>query len=777
MTGFFHDLSIWYDRRRRERSAEASRAAGGDGEIGAEAPIRTASEDRLKRANFASRIAGVLSELSLREGRVFAIRGGWGFGKSSLKFLVTEQLKANKQADCLDFNPWQWGEGDYITRALFGQMANCLGGKHSATALARAAALRRYGNLLTGAGKPLKEFGGSGGIVSILLTNSSVIAIASAVGFELTAAVLAATLAAVVIFVSIVGRAMLYFGRDRSNESLDKVREELEARLKKLERPLVVFVDDIDRLEPEQIRLILRQVKANANLPNIVFVLIFQPNIVERALDQIADGDGRSFLEKIVQVNFDLPAVSASVVHNHFYEDLSVLAGAYATEENGFTQVRWANISIGCIQPLVRNMRDARRLLSSIAVHLPLHVVDDVFEVNIIDFFLLEAIRVFVPSLYEVLFHERDFWLREGPSLQSDRIEAQAEGDKHLALVPEQIREVVLDALKELFPSLIRVYGGTTYSTGSKQSWLTEKRVCTLRYFPRYFELQTAIGEMSERRFMDFLDATETPDRLSNAIAMAEDDGLLPSLTSRLSESVSRLPVENATVLLPGLFEIAQRVRNTAADTFHSPYMAAWTVTNLFLKRIPSNVRGELALAALRRTKGLSIGSMLIHLSDPAAREANSGGSVDLALESSTVEEMKAIWLELMRDRAANDALLIEDPSVIGLLYRWRDYTGAFNEPREWVEKAIRDDQGFVNIAAQMMSRGTTFRAGDRVAMPHFSFNKTTVDDFIGIDVAKARLDAIDPTEFSELEEVLRTLRRYLEVWLGLRDESSLDLL
>lgn len=63
-------------------------------EIGTEAPIRTQGEDRLRRVGYASRIADVLSELSPREGRVFAIRGGWGFGKSSLKHLVIEQLEA-----------------------------------------------------------------------------------------------------------------------------------------------------------------------------------------------------------------------------------------------------------------------------------------------------------------------------------------------------------------------------------------------------------------------------------------------------------------------------------------------------------------------------------------------------------------------------------------------------------------------------------------------------------------------------------------------------------
>ncbi|RQZ96523.1 KAP family P-loop NTPase fold protein [Burkholderia cepacia] len=778
MNGLRFRLSAWRARRRAKLDADAARNEQPDGGIGAEAPIRTASEDRLRRADFADRIAGVLSELSLREGRVFAIRGGWGFGKSSLKNLITERLDARDNgADWLDFNPWQWGDGDAIARALFGQIADRLGGEHSKAALDRAEALRRYGAILTGAGKPLKEAEGSGHLISTVLTNASVIAIASAIGFDLpTAAKVAAVLAVLSVGVSLLGRLLLHLGRDRSSEPLDKVRRALEARLRELERPLVVFVDDIDRLEPEQIRMLLRQVKANANLPNIVFVLLFQPSIVERALDPVADGDGRAFLEKVVQANFDLPAVPASIVHRMFEEELSELAGPYATEANGFSQRRWGNACIGCIQPLLRNMRDARRLISSIAVHMPLHVVGDVFEVNIVDFLLLETLRVFEPDLHEALFRERGLVLQEGRFSHHSREADQAAAKELLEIVPEERRDVVRDALQDLFPPLEWAYGGTNYSDGFHLKWLAEKRVCTSRYFPRYFELQTAVGEMSERRFVDFLDATATEDRLAGAIAAVEADGLLLSLVARLDESVNRLPAENAAVLLPGMFEIAQKIVGMNGGRFSSSYIAAWRATSWFLKRVPEDVRGDLALEALRKTKALSVASILINLSDPADRKEGDGGTVDPTLDLGTVEAMKALWLQLMRDRAANDDALIDEPDLVSQLYRWRDYAGSLDEPQEWMKKAIRTDQGFANMATRMISRGTTHTFGDRVSMPHNSFNKETVDDFIGIDVAKARCDSINPADFPEHEEALRTLLISLEKWLGLRARDPFDL-
>lgn len=777
MTGWRFRFDAWCARLRARRGAEAARSERPDVGIGAETPIRKASEDRLRRADFADRIACVLSELSVREGRVFAIRGGWGFGKSSLKNLITEKLDTRNEVDWLDFNPWQWSDSAAIARALFSQIADRLGSEHSKAALARADALRRYGAILSGAGAPLKKAGDSSHHISAVLTNVSVIAVASAIGFDLPmAATVAVFLAVLSVVTSPLGRVLSHLGRDRRNEPLDKVREALEVRLRELNRPLVVFVDDIDRLEPEQIRMLLRQVKANANLPNIVFVLLFQPSIVELALDPLADGDGRSFLEKIVQTSFDLPMVPASIVHRLFAEELSALAGLYATEANGFSQTRWGNAFVGCIQPLLRNMRDARRLISSIAVHMPLHAGGDVFEVNIVDFLLLETLRVFEPGLHDALFRERELVLQEGRFWGNDQRDADKEAaERLLEIVSEKRRPIARDMLKDLFPNLEWAYGGLTYADGFHREWLAAKRVCSARYFPRYFELQTAAGEISERRFVAFLEATVAEDKLAAAIADIEADSLLPSLVARLDESVDRLPVENAAVLLPGMFGIAQKLAGLSNnDPFNSPWLSAWRATSWFLKRIQEDVRGGLALEALRQTKALSVAAMLIHLSDPADRQE--GDAFDPALDLNTVDAMKTEWLRLMRSRVADGDTLIAEPDLVSQLYRWGKYAGSLEEPREWMVEAIRTDEGFACMTTRMMSRGMSHSWGDRVSTPHNSFSREMIADFIGIDVAKARCDEIEPVEFPEHEMALRTLNSSLELWLGLRERDySID--
>jgi len=761
-------VTTWWARRRARELAAEVRAEPPDTGIGAETPIRKTSEDRLRRADFADRIATVLSELSPREGRVFAIRGGWGFGKSSLKNLIAERLDAKKGADWLDFNPWQWGDADTITRALFSQMADRLGSEHSKSSLARAEALRRYGAILMGSGARIKESAGKTSVLSALLTNVSLLALATAVGFELpSVAKVAAFLGVAAVVVPIFGRVLSFFGPDRTKDSLDKIREALEKRLRELDRPLVVFVDDIDRLEPDQIRMLLRQVKANANLPNIVFVLLFQPSIVEHALDPVANQDGRAFLEKIVQASFDLPVVPVSMVHHLFYEELEELVGTYTTASNGASQRRLGNALVGCIQPMLRNLRDVRRLISSIAVHLPLHAADDIFEVNIVDFLLLEALRVFEPDLHAALFKERELLLQVLRFERAARREAdEAAAKQLLELVAEQRRGIVQDVLKDLFPPLEWAYGGTHYAEGFHLRWLAAKRVCTERYFPRYFELQTAPGEMPESRFMAFLDATVTEDGLADAIARIEADGLLSSLVARLDESIDRLPVQNAAVLLPGMFVLAQKFAGqTSVSFFNSPWILAWRATSWYLKRIPQQERRELILNALRRTQALSVAAILIHLSDPADHNDEDGSAFDPALDLDTLEAMKSEWLRLIRGRAVDADALITEPDLVSLLYRWRDYTHSLDEPRRWVAEAIRTDQGFASMATRMMSRGTSHTVGDHVSTSRSWFNKETIDDFIGIDVARTKCNAIDAVAFPEHEETLRALKLAIDEW------------
>lgn len=740
--------------------------------IGGDTPISSANEDRLRRINFANRIAEILSEVSLEEGRIFAIRGSWGDGKSSLKNLIIEKLPSHSaDIEWLEFNPWQWGDADSIAQALFKQISDKLGGKYSSVASERAKTFRRYGALLTGMAEQSQSTNVSAQTVASILTGSSVVALAGAIGFGLpSAAVIATVVAGAGIAVPFVGRIMSALGRDKWTEPLDEIRNSLEKSLRALDHPLVVFVDDIDRLEPDQIRLLIRQVKVNANLPNIVFVLLFQPSIVEAALNPIAENQGREFLQKIVQANFDLPAVPKSLVHRLFAEELSLVASTYATEENGFYQVRWGNVLIGCIQPYIGNLRDSRRLLTSMMIHIPLHVGTDAFEVNIIDLLALETLRVFEPDLHLALFENRDLVLQvarfsgDGRDKEFlDRLE------KLVEIVPEDRRKIARNVIREIFPTVEWAFGGSHYGDSWSAEWLNTKRVCTSRFFPRYFELQTPEGEISESEFANFLSQCGNRRALTSIIEGIRNRELLPSLAARLDESVERLPSQHAAVLLPAMFRIGQIFAGSkSAEPFNSPWVSAWRAISWYIEKIPAPERGKLTLKAFRETKALSVAAILIHLNDPSDRDEKERDSFEPKLDSKTLQSMKKEWLKQVRALAANGSALAQHKDLGSLLHRWRDYSGSFDEPKAWVSEEIKADKGFVRIIDALMSTGTSQAWGDKVASQVDRFDRETIDNFIGLQEARSRIESLrSGKSVNGPHRSIEVLREHLEEWPG----------
>ena len=61
----------------------------------------------------------------------------------------------------------------------------------------------------------------------------------------------------------------------RREEGVGRRRSNVEKALAALDRPLVVVVDDIDRLTYAEIRDIFTLVRLTANFPNVIYILAF----------------------------------------------------------------------------------------------------------------------------------------------------------------------------------------------------------------------------------------------------------------------------------------------------------------------------------------------------------------------------------------------------------------------------------------------------------------------------------------------------------------------
>jgi len=425
----------------------------------------------------------------------------------------------------------------------------------------------------------------------------------------------------------------------------------------------------------------------------------------------------------------------------------------------------------------VRNLRDARRYLSSVSIHLSLHAGQSAFEVNIIDFLALEALRVFEPDFHAALFGERDLLLQAG-RFRNDRRddEHRVRAEALVGRVADGRRDIVRAALKELFPRLGWAFGGSYYADGEWDvEWIQEKRVCSPRFFPRYFELQTPEGELSESDFGDFIALSGDAGRLNMAIEEIRGRGLVESLAARLNESVGRLPVENAAVLLPAMYCVAQSlVSSCAADPFNSPWVSAWRAISWYVRRLPEADRTPIMLSALRRTGALSVAVILIGLNSPENRDERS--RLEPAIDAAGVKELQVEWLKQLRT-LATEGTLQDQPDLGSLLICWRDYTGSPDEPRAWVSEVTSSDAGLANVAAKLMSSGTTQSIEDRVASRFDTFDRAVIDTFFVMEEVRRRVYSMDRSRLSpEMAHAVDVLKRHLDAWSGDGEEHMNDL-
>jgi predicted KAP-like P-loop ATPase len=101
-------------------------------------------------------------------------------------------------------------------------------------------------------------------------------------------------------------------GKELANDPLESRRDRAFEIMRNASRTVVVLIDDLDRLDSNEILTLLKLVRLNGNFPRLVYVLVFDDGMVARAIGAKygeGPGAGRQFLEKIIQYPFTLPAV------------------------------------------------------------------------------------------------------------------------------------------------------------------------------------------------------------------------------------------------------------------------------------------------------------------------------------------------------------------------------------------------------------------------------------------------------------------------------------
>ncbi len=681
----------------------------------ADQPITTATQDKLGRAEFAHHVAKHIAAYSDPTSVVFALYGRWGSGKSSLLNLIAEQLEkqnadTERKSVIVRFNPWNYATVDQLITTFFRDIRLALGTKD-----ARGAG-QRLGELL----QTLSNALSASAKIPTLEPLGWLSKIASVLGFVLAKA--------------------------SKEQTLDHLKKEIEKEMKKLKRRIVVMIDDIDRLEADNIALLFRLIRLNADLPNTVYVLAFDRNVVEGALSKkvMHNASGRDYLDKIVQIGIDIPLVTPEQLQSLVSKALKD-AMPTVTQGGEWDQHRdrWQDLYFGGIRHLLHTPRDILRYINGLRLTYPL--VQQ--EVNPVDFIALEAIRTFRPDLYAFIAENREFLLPHGMQTTPAPLPKPLEsilGSEELNTV-QPLRRILVT----LFPAMSRypsISGSSLASGASEDEWRLERRVCSPLYFYRYFTLRIPEGTMSETELAAILNSAAKLEILRDNIKKNLSPTRINRVLEYMSDHIAKLSPDEAMNMLRVVFELGDSLAHDAPVFGIGTGELAMFLSRRLFERIDDAEKRDRLLAEIARgAPSLSAVIFFVALLHDDQRQP--------MFSQAAIKEARALLVERIH-RTAKERKLLTLPDPLNIIFRWRDWASK-DAVAEYLSDVIKTDDGLLQVLVAFLHEYTS-SDGTTTQVTRF-VEKNYLAEFLDVEALATRVQALKDLPPRELtsEEAL----------------------
>lgn len=297
-----------------------------------------------------------------KESFAVGITGEWGSGKSTFLNTMKKEIKEEKFAEIVEFNPWLCNSPEQVTQDFFATLIDKLSPKHST--LSRT--INKYAKLLNKIAKPsLSIFG---------------------IDLDLTP----------------------------GDDSLDELKENISDKLAKLPKKVVILIDDTDRLEGNEVFEILRLIRNTADFKNVIYIATYDKEYVTDVLKGNKIKNPNNYLEKIFQVEVHLPKIEDYELVETLMKDLKLQ-----------TLKEYVNFDIGVliiehyklIFKILSNYRQVKRFTRQFSAYLDyLYSTKEnlTHELSIIDLFWIELLQTYDKKVYNKLAKDRYSILADG---------------------------------------------------------------------------------------------------------------------------------------------------------------------------------------------------------------------------------------------------------------------------------------------------------------------------------------------------------------------------
>jgi predicted KAP-like P-loop ATPase len=685
--------------------------------ISPDSPITCGKDDRLGRAGFAKALAESIVRFENDDSFVIGIHGKWGSGKSSVLNLIVEKLSdptvtnTEERVDILRFNPWNFADQSQLVLQFLRQFTSHL---------------RQFDKM--GKAKNLVD---------------SLDKYATALGPPLEAVPYGKW------FSGGVKLATRVLGANRDTDSLFNI---VSAELKRLKRKTVVIIDDIDRLTAPEIRQVFQLVKLSARFPYVIYLLAFDRDAVSDALSDVGVKSGQDYLEKIVQVSFDLPAIEEQGLTTMITEAIDKVINTYQPAH--FDRNRFANLFYSGFRHSLESLRDVRRFINGLEFGFGMIA----HEVNGVDFIGIEALRVFHPKIFEVI--------RENKEMFAGHIDTFAKDEGHEAFRKKierlfssngttinECQELVVS----LFPKLEFAYSNMMIGSRVEDSWEKDLRVCASRYFDFYFRLVVPESEVTvaeiDKTVASANNQLDVSDNLDEYIRTGRIKNALSSFRGRLKS----LSVSQIVNVLGSLFNIGDRVKHEGsmlAGNFPEFWYVRWAIFDCMdLLNSEEQINVLKDICAITDGVGTAV-AMIGLLSELQKQEPSKYGQ----FTDGVITELKGRVVARIAELASQGKLSTR-PLLPAILTAWKNWGNSL-EIGDYVATAVAEPKRLIRFVDQFIYQATSASAGDKVLKVDNRLDVGTLASLADIDEIAAKLQSLDEHGLSEDQKLIVDIAR-----------------
>jgi len=380
-----------------------------------DSPLMDQEKDEYDRSKFYKSLIETLgtSKGTVERALSIGLVNKWGEGKTSFIGFLKKKFLEDEKTIFIEFNPWYSTNSNNLTLDFFQTLDDTLS-KYIYTG----SLLRKYAKSLTNINSPFNPF-------KYLPEN----------------------------WIS-----------EKSNE---KYFQDVNSLLLKLNKRIIVAIDDLDRLDNKEVFAVFQVIRNSANFSGMVFITPFDKEYVYYSLDKLNIYNPQDYLKKIFDVEISLPPIDVlhltSVFDNIFKQAVKKLNKLNIESEKNiiyqFEQIllsnRTANVGtfkyslIGkTIFDIFRNKRDLIRFVNSLVVSLR----DSHSIVYLLDIFLLEIIKHLDIGIFRKLFENQNWFTVLNDPKENTEIKVlnDIEFNKILQLQDDDLRFLIDALVREL---------------------------------------------------------------------------------------------------------------------------------------------------------------------------------------------------------------------------------------------------------------------------------------------------------------------------------------